>query len=374
VRNSVRLAAFVAVVAAVLAPTAAFASTVTIPSTNPFKVPSDTLGHPVPFTIAATGFTAGAQVFVEQCDGTPPTTAGWDPTINCDAGSAPAPAIADNSGKALFPAGDPNKQFHPFRGASPSGQFNCLNAIDPSPANGLPDFRNCQVRVSTNNAAVTSDQAFFTLTLPSGFNQNLGVCSGFKAKGTYVPPLSNTDQAEVLSTALLKDLSNNTILGGMCTTPVPGFPTMHPKAFAAKLAGTTRCNTTPDVGAYPLNGKVSITMTEINPASPTGAPFQVQAYFRFAGVDPSAADVQDVSGIVIKGPGVGASVLGSVAQDAISKVSPIPNPKPAGFTGYFLDSAKAAACQAGTGTIDTVQLSTGTSPLGGYATGLEYGF
>ncbi len=108
-RKSVRLAAFVAVVVAVLVPTAAFASTVTIPSTNPFKVPSDSLGHPTPFTIAATGFTAGSQVFVEQCDGTPPTTAGWDPTINCDAGSAPAPAIADAGGKAIFPAGDPTR-------------------------------------------------------------------------------------------------------------------------------------------------------------------------------------------------------------------------------------------------------------------------
>ena len=46
--------------------------------------------------------------------------------------------------------------------------FNCLSLHDPSPNDGVPDFRNCTVRVSTNNAAVTGDQVFLNILLPDG--------------------------------------------------------------------------------------------------------------------------------------------------------------------------------------------------------------
>jgi hypothetical protein len=363
-----------AVTTVTLATPSIASAAVSIPSTNPFKVPSDALGRPVAFTISANGFAAGAPVFVEQCDGTPPTTPGWNPNVNCDLGSAPAAVIADASGRATFPAGDPNRQFKPFRGPGPQGIFNCLNALDPSPANGLPDFTNCQVRISTNNTATTADQQFFTMQLPTGFTTNLGGCSGFKTLGKFLTPLSNVNQSITFTTALMKDLGTvgSPVISGACATPQAGFETMHPKAIATKLLGVASCAPAPLPGAYPLNGKASITMQEINPG--TLKNWQIQAFFRIAGQNPSAPDVLDVSGIVIKGPAVGASVLGSVTYDPVSKVSPIPSPKPVGFTGYQLDLVKGAACQAGTGTIDTVQLTTGTSALGGYASGLQFGF
>jgi hypothetical protein len=33
--------------------------------------------------------------------------------------------------------------------------------------NGLPNWNNCQIRVSTNNSFVTGDQSFLGITLPA---------------------------------------------------------------------------------------------------------------------------------------------------------------------------------------------------------------
>lgn len=146
---------------------AASAATITQPGTNPIVVTQNGAGVLQPFTITATGFGAGAQVFVEQCDSNPPTLQGYDVTLNCDLGSAPAAATADANGSVTFNSTDPNFRFTPFRGASPQGLFNCLGPSDPSPSNGLDDHRNCQVRVSTSNTTATSDQVYKTLALPN---------------------------------------------------------------------------------------------------------------------------------------------------------------------------------------------------------------
>lgn len=147
----------------------AFAGSFTSPtgtSSNPYVVPGDSSGNPQPFTITGTGFPAGSQVYVEQCDGVSPTDPSWDPAADCDNGTSPAAAIADASGNVTFDAADPNHAFHPFKDSSPSGMFNCLSPNDPDPGNGLTSYRNCQVRMSTNNAAATSDQAFLAIQLP----------------------------------------------------------------------------------------------------------------------------------------------------------------------------------------------------------------
>ena len=53
----------------------ALAGTITTPGTSPFQVPAaDADGFPAFFTIVATGYPVGAPVFVEQCDGVPPST------------------------------------------------------------------------------------------------------------------------------------------------------------------------------------------------------------------------------------------------------------------------------------------------------------
>jgi len=118
-----------------------------------------------PMTVVATGFRPASPVFVEQCDGLPPTTQNWSPTIDCDNGASPPPAISDSQGQASFPAAEPDRAFRPFQGESPSGLFNCVAPGAAKPANTLATFTNCQVRVSSNNASATDDQVFRPIVL-----------------------------------------------------------------------------------------------------------------------------------------------------------------------------------------------------------------
>jgi hypothetical protein len=62
---------------------------------------------------------------------------------------------------------DSNHAFHPFRGESPQQLFNCLAPNQANLTNGLPNWHNCQIRVSTNNSFVTGDQSFLGITLPN---------------------------------------------------------------------------------------------------------------------------------------------------------------------------------------------------------------
>ena len=157
----------IGVAAAIVRPDAAFASTITQPSTNPFQVQADSSHNPLPFTITATGFPAFTPVFVEQCDGKSPSAAGWDPTIDCDLGTSPAPHNTDANGSVTFDMNNSNFAFHPFRGASPQQLFNCLAPGQANLNNGLPNWNNCQIRVSTNNSFVTGDQSVLGITLPA---------------------------------------------------------------------------------------------------------------------------------------------------------------------------------------------------------------
>jgi hypothetical protein len=141
---------------------------VTEPSSSPYAVPADDAHQPLPFTIVATGFRPGSLVYAEQCDGVSPTSANWSPTLNCDNGSAPAPAVVDSHGAVTFKANDRNHAFHPFVGASPQQVFNCVAPGASAPKNTLHTFTNCKVRVSSSNVAVTPDQTFLAMTLPSG--------------------------------------------------------------------------------------------------------------------------------------------------------------------------------------------------------------
>jgi hypothetical protein len=128
-------------------------------------VSNDSTGRPQPFTVVASGFRPGTLAYLEQCDGAPLNAPGWSPTVHCDLGSAPAPAIVASDGTATFDSRDRNHAFSPFRGESPQSLFNCLAAGDAVPPNRLPTFRNCRVRISSNNSAATDDQAFLAMTL-----------------------------------------------------------------------------------------------------------------------------------------------------------------------------------------------------------------
>jgi hypothetical protein len=149
----------------------ASAGTISSPG-SPWSVPSGANGVPAGGTdISVSGFKPNSQVYLEQCDGLPPTAPNWSPTTHCDNGTSPAAGIVDSNGQYTFKASDRNHAFTPFKGSGPSGSFDCLSANDQAPHDGLPQYRNCQLRASTNNATITSDQAFITLQLPDATAQ-----------------------------------------------------------------------------------------------------------------------------------------------------------------------------------------------------------
>ena len=167
-RGTQLLALFVGLLAFVLvagAPDAAPA--IAEPTASPYQVTLDAQGKPAPFTIAVAGFPAGSLVYVEQCDPQPTSTPDWAPTRNCDIGTSPAPAIVDPNGRARFVAGDLNHSFQPFVGLGPQGLFSCLTPDAKSPKSGLPEYRSCQVRVSSNNNQSTADQVFLPIVFGS---------------------------------------------------------------------------------------------------------------------------------------------------------------------------------------------------------------
>ena len=160
-RNRGRVAAFVVAVCAFVGfgAYAAGAASIIQPTGTPHLTAN------APLTVVASGFRPGQQVFVEQCDGKAPSAPQWSPTLDCDLGTSPPPTLASSNGQASFPASDANRAFRPFEGESPQSLFNCMSAGRKAPANGLPSFTNCQVRVSSNNAAATADQVFFPVVL-----------------------------------------------------------------------------------------------------------------------------------------------------------------------------------------------------------------
>jgi hypothetical protein len=155
-------------VGVVAMPMDAYAATITEPSGDTVEVGLDAEKYPAPFTVTAEGFEPYTNVFIEQCNGRPPSAANWTPTIDCDFGSAPAAAIADENGRVTFSATDRNHAPFLFVGPSPQELFNCLSPKMQSPGNLMEDYRNCQIRVSSSNTAGTDDQVFLTLKLPEG--------------------------------------------------------------------------------------------------------------------------------------------------------------------------------------------------------------
>jgi hypothetical protein len=142
----------------------AAAAAIVQPSTNPVVVAVAPARAPAPITIEASGFAPRALVYVEQCDGVAPGAPQWSPTVHCDLGSSPSPAIADDDGHATFSSSDPNHAFRPFVGESPQSLFNCLAPAQRPPANGLATSAKCNIRVSTSNTSVTSDQTFVDMS------------------------------------------------------------------------------------------------------------------------------------------------------------------------------------------------------------------
>jgi hypothetical protein len=132
------------------------------PGASPFTVQPAAGGKLQPFTIRASGFQPGQQVYVEQCDGVAITDPHWTPDVDCDIATSPAPVFTPASGTVVFSATDLNHRFTPVQGLSPQGDFACFTATSPT---GIPHFDTCKVRISTNNTQATTDQLFIGLSL-----------------------------------------------------------------------------------------------------------------------------------------------------------------------------------------------------------------
>lgn len=152
----------------------ASAATITEPS-GKVEIGVAANGYAAPTTVTASGFQPFESVFLEVCNGRPPTANDWTPTIDCDLGSAPAAAVADDKGVVTFAADDPNHALYPFVGQGPQQLFSCLApGATAEPAVGIESYSNCQLRVSTSNNDATDDQVFVTMTLPAGAKTGWG--------------------------------------------------------------------------------------------------------------------------------------------------------------------------------------------------------
>lgn len=219
---------------------------------------------------------------------------------------------------------------------------------------------------------------------------SIGGCQGAVLLGTITPALGDQTQIGVVAkTKILKDLTTKTAIGGTCATasrpgdpinPPGGAVLLNPKAEAASLSGNASCANGATAmaadanaaAAWPLNGKITWTMTQLNALA---KPWQIQADVEALGFSPTGPDVLDIGGIVLKGAAVGAIVSGNIWFDPVSKTG-----GPTGYnTGYELDLTNALGCADGTpnnASIATVLVGGGgassTSLLGSSATGAQF--
>lgn len=188
----------------------------------------------------------------------------------------------------------------------------------------------------------------------------VGACEGQALLATFynsanaLAPLTDVTQKGVtVKTKLLSDQTTKAKIAGDCDTATrpgePGYDTngeiaaLTPKAVAGKLVGNASCYTT-DLGgdpneadAWPLSGKIVFTGTQLNDL---GKPVQIQAQITVLGFDPVIADAVNVGGIVLKGPGVGATAGGQIWFDPVAKTGGA-----TGYnTGYELDLGQALGC------------------------------
>jgi hypothetical protein len=252
----------VALIAAFAVPASA---AIVQPTTNPFNVPAaDAAGDPAFFTITANGYSPSEAVFVQQCDGVPPTTTGYSAADHCDIQTSGAAVNADANGVATFPASDASTRLNVFKGLGPSGTFNCLSPNQASPNNGHPDWRNCQVRVSGGTIGDTSQQTFFTIVLPDA-----------------VTPTAPVPQNQALTVG-----TGSTTTITLSATPDPANPTNGYQITQLPTGGAVTVNSSAAVlntSYVPNNGtSLDIVYTAPSTASTQTLSFQVQdAAFAF---------------------------------------------------------------------------------------------
>ena len=156
----VMVVAIAAVVALASVASDAWASTIKLnPSAVPFVVPGDSAGNPTASTVTASGFTPGAQVFVEQCDGVDPSTFGWSPTADCDLGTSPSPATAEQYGHGDVRVDQRELRVHAVQGSEPAVVVQLLVGERPGAQQRvaqLPQLHSCGSRPTTPRPPTTS--------------------------------------------------------------------------------------------------------------------------------------------------------------------------------------------------------------------------
>jgi hypothetical protein len=255
---------------------AAFASagTITVPAANPYVAIYDATGANLSFvTVSGTGFPVSTLMFIEQCDGLAPSAPGWDATVDCDAGSSPAPVMSTAGGAVSFLATDLNRRFRPFEGASPQQNFNCLGPAQANPNNGLVNWTNCQIRVASSTSAATDDQAFKTITLPNpsapaaptavkALSGSTTIATG-PMTVTFTP--GSIHGASVTNNTATCTSTNGgaTKTGSSATSPITVAATTTAKTYTCKVSSTNAKGTSPVSLA-------SGAVIEGTPAPPTG--------------------------------------------------------------------------------------------------------
>ncbi len=250
--------------------------------------------------------------------------------------------------------------------------------------------------------AVAGGMVAFAAPAANAVDTPAGGCTGSVSLGKLVPGLGDQTNPVVVTTALMSDFSTGAPvgakLGGYCAGllvpfnnlggPVPGILT--PKASASKLTGVSGCASNPAAIAadatyanrFALTGKETITMSQLDGLL---KPWQIQAYLTIKGFVPGSLDVIEITGLIAKGPSVGATVSGTLYEDPVSKFGPISpvgpglpvGSRPFGYNGYGLDilTGNPLGCTdgiAGNASITQVQVGDGLSLLGNPASGLTF--
>jgi hypothetical protein len=282
-----RLGAIIAVLGLVCAMGAsAWAISIQDPSGNPFSVPGDAMGNPEFFNITATGFQPFEAAYAQICDGTPPTSTGYSVNDHCDLETSNAPAHADTSGNAFFDATDAQgTRLNVFKGPSPENRFNCLSPDDPSPHNGLLDWRDCQVRISGGTPGDTTEQVFFTMILPNDPNDFTTTTSTTTSttSTTSTTTTSTTTSTTTTSTTTIPVLHPTCGMGAGITRPIgPPINTgmlkiSHGLKAAASTSNTNLkfTGTLDNCANFPMSPKTGTPITagsmKLSIAEPPGA-------------------------------------------------------------------------------------------------------
>jgi hypothetical protein len=261
-----------------------------------------------------------------------------------------------------------------------------ITATSPAHAAGTVDV----TVTSPGGTSATSANDEFTYTSTGGGPTVVGDCSGQVLLGAVSPSLTDATQRGVKITGALAAVQHTTTkIGGTCNaSPRTGDPkmpppsgTLHPKAVGLSLLGNASCSTPTNdsnaADAYPLNGKITWTMTEqyTDPTTNLVHSYKIQAAIAVLGTGAGGPDVEDVSGIVLTGLAPGALVHGDIWQDPVVKTGGA-----SGYnTGYTLDMTNANACAdatAGNALIKKVLIGGGgtssSSLLGSTTAGVRF--